>query len=75
VFIAVNGYDKSTLKQIVDAKIYKSEQCVRNCRGKMVKLNLLTKDYQINPELELFTTDTLYELKLLYVKEESGYSK
>lgn len=69
--IALNGYDGSTLSQIVEKGIYKSVQCVRNCRGKLCKHSLLLQPkkrmFILNPEIEIVISNVYFELKLLHV--------
>lgn len=75
VHIAMNGYNKnSTLKEIVDKGIFKSEQCVRNARGKLAKLGLLKelpkKNFEINPELSIVNKGRVwFEIKMINVDE------
>ena len=68
--IALYGYNENTLKEIVEKSIFKNIQCVRNCRRKLVKLNILhqknKKSYEINKEIGVKEGDVLYILKLFY---------
>lgn len=70
--IAEKGYDKiKTLREIVDQKIYKSIQTVRNVRGKLTKMKLLVEDkksktYSINPTVVKLESNTvLLDIKML----------
>lgn len=73
--IAVNGYDKkTTLSEIVNLKVFKSTQCVRNARGKLVKLNLLIepskRNFILNPELGIQNKGrVLFETKMININE------
>jgi hypothetical protein len=42
--IAIDGYSKHTIKDIVEKGIFKSEQTVRNCIVKLTNLGILVKD-------------------------------
>ena len=58
LYISCNGYNKvSTLKEIVQKGIFKSEQCVRNTRNKLVKYGLLIeknkRDFDISPLINI----------------------
>jgi predicted transcriptional regulator len=61
--VAINGYSKETIKKVIDTKIFKSEQTVRNCIGKLTNLGLLVKvqrsGRQINPDLKIGIDDTI----------------
>jgi hypothetical protein len=71
VHIATFGYNKDTsLKEIVEKKIFKSEQTVRNIRGKLTKQGFLVetkkKHFVINPEITIHNKgNILYEFKML----------
>lgn len=73
-YIAINGYDKSTLQNIVDLGIFKSVQCVANCRRKLVQLGILIEPsnrvYKINPNLGVFNGSIQFKLNLLYVNKD-----
>ena len=69
VHIAVHGYNKNTLREIVDKKIFKDTQCVMNCRRELVKNGILIepkkRSFAINPEIGT-EGNILYVLKVLY---------
>lgn len=75
IHIALNGYEGSkTLDEIVKRGIFKSQQCVRNARGKLVKYKLLVEPekrvFKINPALSIINSGVvLYDMKIINVDD------
>lgn len=73
VHIAINGYNSTTLKQIVEKRVFKDVQCVSNCRRKLVLNGILIektkRNFEINPEIGIFSGNILFNLKLLYANQ------
>lgn len=75
LYICLNGYKKKdTLREIVERKIFKSEQCVRNARRKLVLLGLLIepskRHFEVNPEINFTNKGSiLFECKILRIDE------
>jgi hypothetical protein len=70
--IALRGYSKNIIKEIVEHGIFKSEQTVRNCIVKLTNLGILIKDSEgrrINPNLSIGIDNTIFlDMKIANLK-------
>lgn len=60
--LALYDFDQNFFKYVVDKKIFKAEQSVRNCMSKLRSANIVIRDgkkWKINPELSLGVDDVI----------------
>jgi hypothetical protein len=60
--IAIKGYSKHVIEEIVEKGVFKSQQTVRNCIVKLTNLGILVKDTdgrKINPNLSIGVDATI----------------
>lgn len=71
-YFAIHGCTTKTLQEVVENKIFKTVQTVRNCRGKLIRLKLLVDDEEgirLNPELSVGVDNIiLLDMKIANIK-------